>query len=67
MDDSAYRFNSEVSYQAGGVYPARATAEDLTKLSIRVVHDGGAFVATLPEIFNGYRMQVNRVKLVEAW
>ena len=68
MDDSAYTFNSDASYRTGGVYPARATAEDLTKPSITVVHDGGDFVATLPEIFEGYRMKpADSDKVVEAW
>ena len=69
MDYSAYRFNSDASYRSGGVYPAQATAEDLTRPSITVVHDDGrAFMTTLPEIFVGYRMQpVNSDKVVEAW
>ena len=69
MDDSAYRFNSEVSYEAGGVYPTLATAEDLTKIQIVVKTDGSAFPASFPDsIFRSYVGQpVNSDKVVEAW
>ena len=69
MEVSANTLNSDVSYQAGGIYPAGATAEDLTNLQIVVKADGSAFTASFPDaIFRSYVLPpITKEEVAKRW
>ena len=69
MNEQAFRFNSDVTYPAGGVYPQSAPAAKMqfAQPSIAVAREG-AFQIRFLEVFQAYRLpNVSSDTLVQAW
>ncbi len=67
MSPQAFSFNSEASYQTGGVYPNQTKKEQLIHPPIQV-QQHGVFQVQCPDMFQKYCLPyVSSDKLVKAW
>ena len=69
MEQTAFGFNRDAKYAAGGVYEPKNLAPMLSELSIRVTTDTATgFKAKFPDMLSKYKQpSVNSEQLVQAW